>query len=597
MKFGLRTILTVLFMAVATVPVLALAAWVQVTALEREMEEVSERHLLIAQNLTLALERYADDAGAVLELFGRMKLHDSISTDIGDLGLELGFVFFCTLDLNGPSSDHIIMDDSRSVALTPAQYDLMWTLAVDDNIHFSGVMPDPDGVPTIYVVQRISDTRLVMGALSTDYIVEQQQGIAFGERGHAAIVDQFGHVIAHPKPDWILASKDISAVSAVQAMMRRETGVTTFYSPAALLDMVSGYSFVPFTGWGVMVPQPLEELEAAAQEAWTAAYGIAAAGLAISGILSWVLAGLVIRPLRRVEMAAEGLARGELTARVNSSGREPKELASLAVYFNQMADQIETDRQELATALAEARGADHAKSEFLANVSHELRTPLNAIIGFSDFMKTEPYGSVGDSRYGGYLDDIQSAGHHLHDVINDILDLSMAQADDLMLPMKEMDVSAVVTSAVQMVGQQAERDGITLSNVVHMNAGTILSNERRLRQIMLNLLSNAIKFTPNGGSVAVQTLRHEETGTVVITVTDSGIGMREEDLATAMSPFGQIESSLARRYQGTGLGLPLACSFAEKLGGSLGIESALGEGTKATITLPQKPVQGSEHTA
>jgi len=173
-------------------------------------------------------------------------------------------------------------------------------------------------------------------------------------------------------------------------------------------------------------------------------------------------------------MAAESLARGELTARVEPSGREPKELALLAVYFNQMADQIETDRQELATALAEARGTDHAKSEFLANVSHELRPPLNAVIGFSDFMKTEPYGSVGDSRYAGYLDDIQSAGHYLRDVINDILDLSMAQADDLMPPMKEMDISAVVTSAVQMVRQQAERDGISLSNVVGMNVSTII---------------------------------------------------------------------------------------------------------------------------
>jgi len=190
-------------MAVATVPVLVLAAWVQLTALEHEMEEVSERHLLIARNLTLALECYADDAGAVLELFGRMNMHDSITSDIGDLGQALGFVYFCTLDLNGPASDHIIMDDGRTASLTPAQYDLMWSLAVDDVIHFSGVMPDPEGIPTIYIVQRISDTRLVMGALSTDYIVEQQQGIASGERDHAAIVDQFGHVIAHPIPNQI----------------------------------------------------------------------------------------------------------------------------------------------------------------------------------------------------------------------------------------------------------------------------------------------------------------------------------------------------------------------------------------------------------
>ena len=100
--------------------------------------------------------------------------------------------------------------------------------------------PDGDGVPTIYILHRIDDHRMVMGALSTDYIIDQQQSIAFGEDGHAAIVDQYGRVIAHTKPDWVAVSKDISAVSAVQAMMRRETGVTSFYSPAAQLDMISG---------------------------------------------------------------------------------------------------------------------------------------------------------------------------------------------------------------------------------------------------------------------------------------------------------------------------------------------------------------------
>lgn len=507
------------------------------------------------------------------------------------LDRELGFVYFCTLDITGPVTNHVIMDETRTADLTPGQYELLWSLAVDRDVHFSGVMADGDGIPTIYIVQRIDDTRLVMGALSTDYIVEQQQSIAFGEGGHAAIVDQFGHVIAHPNVEWARISKDISAVSAVQAMMNRETGVTTFFSPAAQKDMVSGYSFVPCTGWGVMIPQPLEELQAAAAHVRIFAIGMAAMGLLIAAIISWLLAGLVTRPISRVEATAQKLTQGDLGARVTLSGHEPKELSSLGLYFNRMAEQIETDREVLAAALNEARAADRAKSEFLANVSHELRTPLNAIIGFSELMKTEPYGSIGDERYAGYVDDIQQSGHHLRDVINDILDLSTAQAEDALLPLKPVDVASVIESAVQMVGQQARNDRVSLSSVIAMDTGVIASNERRLRQILLNLLSNAIKFTPPEGSVEVRSRRDDPSGKVVISVSDTGIGIEPDDLAVALAPFGQVDSTLSRRFEGTGLGLPLARAFAVKLGGTLDIKSTPGAGTTVTITFPLNPAQ------
>lgn len=591
MKLGLRTLLMVIFMIVAAVPVLVLGSWIQTTAFQREMDEVSERHLLIARNVTLALERYADDAGAVPEMFGGMSKSEMPIDGLTALGRELGFVYFCTLDITGPVTNHVIMDETRTADLTPGQYELLWSLAVDQDIHFSGVMADGDGIPTIYIVQRIDDTRLVMGALSTDYIIEQQQSIAFGEGGHAAIVDQFGRVIAHPNPEWGRVSKDISAVSAVQAMMNRETGVTTFFSPAAQKDMVSGYSYVPFTGWGVMIPQPLEELQAAAAHVRIFAIGMAAMGLLIAAAISWLLAGLVTRPISRVEATAMKLTQGNLAARVTLSGHEPKELSSLGLYFNRMAEQIETDREVLAAALNEARAADRAKSEFLANVSHELRTPLNAIIGFSELMKTEPYGSIGDERYAGYVDDIQHSGHHLRDVINDILDLSTAQAEDALLTLKPVDVASVIESAVQMVGQQAKNDRIALSSVIALDSGVIASNERRLRQILLNLLSNAIKFTPPEGDVEIRSQRDEQAGAIVITVRDSGIGIEPDDLAVAMAPFGQVDSTLSRRFEGTGLGLPLARAFAVKLGGSLDITSTPGAGTTVTVRFPLNPSQ------
>lgn len=142
-----------------------------------------------------------------------------------------------------------------------------------------------------------------------------------------------------------------------------------------------------------------------------------------------------------------------------------------------------------------------------------------------------------------------------------------------------------------MVGQQAKNDRIALSSVIALDSGVIASNERRLRQILLNLLSNAIKFTPPEGDVEIRSQRDEQAGAIVITVRDSGIGIEPDDLAVAMAPFGQVDSTLSRRFEGTGLGLPLARAFAVKLGGSLDITSTPGAGTTVTVRFPLNPSQ------
>lgn len=332
------------------------------------------------------------------------------------------------------------------------------------------------------------------------------------------------------------------------------------------------------------------ELKAAAGHVRNIISSFAGVGLLIAGILSWLLAGLVTRPIGRVEGTALKLTQGNLGARVALSGHEPKELVSVGLYFNRMVEQIGTDREVLAAALDEARGAtDLAKSEFLANVSHELRTPLNAIIGFSELMKTKPYGSIGDERYAGYIDDIQHSGHHLRDVINDILDLSTTQAEDAQIQLKPVDVASVIESVVQMVGQQAKNDRVSLSSVIAMESGVNASNERRLRQILLNLLSNAIKFTSPDGSVKIRSQGDEPSSCVVITV--SGIGIKPGDLVIVMAPFGKVDSTLSWRFEGTGLGLPLVRAFAVKLVGSLDIVSTPGAGATVAVKFPLNPSQ------
>jgi signal transduction histidine kinase len=217
-------------------------------------------------------------------------------------------------------------------------------------------------------------------------------------------------------------------------------------------------------------------------------------------------------------------------------------------------------------------------------MSHELRTPLNAIIGFSEMLKHELFGPLGDSRYRDYADSIHGSGHHLLGLINDVLDFSKMEAGRFELQEGVVEIAKTVLEAVRMVEAQARKAEVEMSSEVPANLPPLRLDERRLRQVMLNLLWNAVKFTPPGGRVTVSAAIEDDT--VAIRVVDTGIGMAEEDIPKALDRFGQIDSSLSRRYDGTGLGLPLSKRLVELHGGTLDIVSAVGKGTTVTVRFP-----------
>ena len=239
----------------------------------------------------------------------------------------------------------------------------------------------------------------------------------------------------------------------------------------------------------------------------------------------------------------------------------------------------------LAAGKARAESASQAKSEFLANISHELRTPLNAIIGFSEVMETETFGPLGGPRYRDYASDIRGSGVHLLNIINNILDLSRVELGRLDLHVGRVEVGKLVAEVVEMLRRQAAAAEVAIEIDVDPTLPPIESDEQKLRQVLLNILSNALKFTPAGGRVTV-CAQPERDGGCRIAVEDNGIGMAPESIPIALAPFGQIDSSLARKYGGTGLGLPLAKRFAILLGGRLDIRSAAGAGTTVSVILP-----------
>ena len=229
--------------------------------------------------------------------------------------------------------------------------------------------------------------------------------------------------------------------------------------------------------------------------------------------------------------------------------------------------------------------ASRSKSEFLANISHELRTPLNAIIGFSEIMREELFGPLGSPQYREYIADVFDSAQHLLQLINDILDIAKAEAGKLELAEDEVEISEVVASALRIVQERAHRGKIAIRTQLPANLPPLYADERKLKQILLNLLTNAVKFTPPGGTIEIAG-RLAPNGEFLLSVADSGIGIAAGDIATALAPFGQVDSKLARKYDGTGLGLPLSVAMAKLHGGDMSIASVVGEGTTVTVRLP-----------
>jgi signal transduction histidine kinase/HAMP domain-containing protein len=244
---------------------------------------------------------------------------------------------------------------------------------------------------------------------------------------------------------------------------------------------------------------------------------------------------------------------------------------------------IKEREESLRRAKLEAEEANASKSRFLANMSHELRTPLNAIIGFSEIISGQLFGNLGNARYLDYSGDILRSGRHLLAVINDVLDLSKSEAGKMVLKARETDMRDVLEDCLSMVREQCATAGLSLSVTGMEHPLPMNGDGAKLRQIFLNLLSNAIKFTEKGG---ITLCAGAMDGCVSVTVADTGIGMDAEDMKIAFQPFGQVDNRLERRYEGTGLGLPLTKALVELHKGAIVVDSARGKGTRVTVSFP-----------
>ena len=360
------------------------------------------------------------------------------------------------------------------------------------------------------------------------------------------------------------------------------------------------------TGY-IYLESTLEQIEDYIKKQTKIAMTVALGAFLLSYLLAINLQKAISQPLLHLASVARHVTEHkDYSVRAKQQGdprqENKNELTILTHSFNNMLTEIGARDKQLKAQNVElersrdlAESSNRAKSQFLANISHELRTPLNAIIGFSSILMNQLFGALGDAKYLEYAKDINESGTHLLDIINDILDLSKAEAGKLALAFEEVHVAKAIQKCITIMTERAEKGEVKVSAHIPKTLPPLVVDRLRFIQIILNVLSNAVKFTNPGGTVSVGVDTKDVGGAIthfVVMVKDTGIGMTQADIDKAFQSFGQVDSGLNRKYEGTGLGLPLTKKLIELHNGNIDIQSEIGKGTTVTLTFPAVPAEG-----
>ena len=311
-------------------------------------------------------------------------------------------------------------------------------------------------------------------------------------------------------------------------------------------------------------------------------------------------ADYIIKPFEHDEVLARVTTQLELYQLQQQLTLQNQQLLGEINQRKQVEESLQTERNvlakrtvELGDTNAKLARAVQLKDEFLANMSHELRTPLNAVLGISEVLQEQVYGSLNDKQCK-LMHTIGDSGHHLLELINDVLDLAKIEAEKFTLKLNTISVNEVCQASLRMIKEMAYKKPILVSTSLDYAVDTIQADELRLKQILINLLSNAVKFTPEGGSIKLVVNGDVEHGVVDFSVQDTGIGIAEDDMKNLFEPFVQLDGSLNRAQEGTGLGLSLVYRFTEMHGGSISVESEVDQGSSFTVSLPWRHLKLDE---
>ncbi len=587
-RISIRWIILSCFLLVAVVPVFSLYKYTEASAVRREIANVEQSHLIIAQNLSVAMERYANDVELVFEITADAL--DTGKTPMFSTGLkDFDMEFVVLLDSNNNPVPQVSVGNTNTFdLLRPEMLSHLRAFAEQGNrgVVFSGILPFNE-TPHIFVLKAFADGMLALAPLSPRYLNTLQKSVTFGEKGHSMMVDQFGHVIAHPNAEWQASSKDASKISAVQRMMAGETGVQQFYSPPLKSDMIAGFTFVPRTGWGVMVPQPVSELVNKAKEKQSTVLAFVGLIVFVAVAASWFMANLVSAPIRNVVDTANRVSAGDMDARVDLSHWVigPTEATVLGTAFNKVVSDLQREQRLLSTALVTAEAGSLAKSNFISVMSHEIRTPMHGVMGVMELLGSSPL----NDKQCSLLAVGQKACSNMVSLMDEVLTLAKLETGAAEVSVQPFSVTELVSEIVDLFGPAATLKSVDLTSRLSLAVPDMLQGDApKLKQILMNLVGNAVKFTETG-EIRVEATVFKVVGDELVLslqVIDSGIGIALEERAEIFIDFHQVESEYSRSFEGTGLGLSIVSRIVHLLKGAVTVSDGIRGGTCFEVKVP-----------
>lgn len=593
-RFLLLRLQTKIFMVVL-VAILSFGAglqyWNQRTLFANEVRLASDKHLVIASNLALSLSRYMRDASLLFK-HAVQELHQ---TGADQAVIESHVALLSTINIEGlkilsPQNGVLATFAPPGAAFDLPDETILENLRIGTNAKLHDVQ--------ISGVTRVNDERyfimglnlpgeqLAIGYLSLDYIKAVQQKISFGELGHSAIFDATGRAVAHPSARVEENMMDASGISTVSKMLNRQTGVDIFFSPPMQADMIAGFTFIPETGWPVMVPQPLQELTDSVNSSLRQTYGFAIMVALVLAIFGLFAAQTLVRPIRRFTDSSLAIAKGDYDVELPESEHSSLEMWNLNEALKTMVDHVRFSDSALRTALELEETENQRKSDFMIMASHELRNPLSGVIGMLSVCKEK----ASEEDVLKYLEIALRSAAQLERIVNELVLYAEDGVDIVSVQEELFNCVEEFGKIAGIYAKQAQDAGLEFQYSVQAGSDqNICTDQHRLFQIVGNLIENAVKYTKNGNVWLGVTLNAEpgdEKGWLDVTVTDTGIGMDEADMDRIFEPFFQADRSFSRSYNGLGIGLSISQAMAKRLGGEITCQSEKGKGSEFRLRLP-----------
>jgi signal transduction histidine kinase len=604
----LNQLLLATFVIVALLPVGVLGYKLYQAAWDNAWREIHEKHRLLALNLASPIRIYLHDRQAILRI-----LAARFQEDPGTLATARSAAqilkythkntpdFYALILLNpdgtliGSSTGEKPLNETAIELYARENCFLKTRQTASPQI--SGIKRSPlSGLPTIILSQPVYNKQsrlsaVLLAELKIDTIEVLRKNIHFGVKGHSAIVDQNGHVIAHPNPAWMEEMRDLSKLSIVRKMMARETGVTQFYSPFIKEDMVAGYTSVPGIGWGIMVPQPKSEVAAQVYRLLMVQTSWAGAGLLLAILLAFLLARIVTRPLNKLAYNARQLSRNnyqgqlpsltvsapleihqldkslhELLSGLIESREQYKELnASLQERIDAATRQLRDTNTQLETALLRA-------DEFIGFARHDLRKPVAVINDVASTLKeTLQITGKPPADLADLLELIEKSGSYMQDIITDFLGEITLHEDNVTFDPGQINLNILVHFIMTSNQAYARRKQIKLEMNLKKDLPEIYADDSRIIQVINNLVDNAIKFGTAGSTVTVVTRASGKE--IVVEVKDNGPGLTDADLQKVFTKHARLSNKPTGGETSTGLGLVICKRIIELHHGSIGVNN------------------------